>query len=57
MTTESKTRWYPSREELAAYRAREVEMCVKAIKTGARFQSHTLFSQDTWDKAQALLQP
>lgn len=56
MTIEIKTRpWNPTPSELAAYRAREVEMCVKAIKTGCRFQGHTLFSQDTWEKAQAQL--
>lgn len=44
--------WAPTTDGLAAYRAREVELCKLAMQYGAASAQHfTLFSQRTWDEA------
>jgi len=48
--------WTPSFNEMAAYRAREIDMCVLEIQRGVTTaQANSLFSQQTWDAALARL--
>ncbi len=55
--------WTPTFNQMEAYRAREVEMCVATIKRfeygsvpgGALRQDQTLFSFKTWEAAHATL--
>lgn len=51
--TIDRTEWTPSSNRMDAYRAREVEMCVAAIRNrDLTFrQDHTLFSFKTWEAA------
>lgn len=46
--------WKPTKEQLEAYKAREVELCVKSLQKNPDLkQSHTLYSLRTWDLAYA----
>ena len=50
--------WTAGPTDLARYRMREVDMCVKArvANRGRHFtREHTLFSQDTWDAATGVI--
>ena len=46
------TAWTPSSDQMTAYARREVELCIDTILRGAATsQSHTLYSQQTWNAA------
>jgi hypothetical protein len=48
--------WRPLPSQMNDYARREVELCVMSIRKGAATaQSHTLYSQRTWDAAVAFL--
>jgi hypothetical protein len=48
--------WVPTKDSMETYRRREVELCVESIQRGtATAQTHTLYSQRTWDEAIAQL--
>jgi hypothetical protein len=53
-----RTEWRPSAEQIEAFKKREIEMCVAAIRrfdanpvNGTLRQDHTLFSFKTWEAA------
>lgn len=55
--TIDRLRWNPLPNELAAFKQRDIEMCIVAIERDPRLtQVQTLFSHATWEAAQRIVQ-